>query len=206
VLPLVEFGNTATQNDNGRIGSGLDPSSNTTYTAATRALTPGNSSSLALGGGTYNFCSLTLTNSADLFVAARARVRIFIDSPDREGSGCPARSAGVDQSCTVDRDPSAGSRMFTVINSARILPASNDPLDLQIYVYGFSDLSNLVDFKNSIDIVGTIHAPWSRVEFKNSATVQGAEPLGALDRAGLPPHEDPHRQTVAAGLALGGAA
>jgi Tfp pilus assembly protein PilX len=174
MLPHVEFGNTATQNDNGRIVSGVDPSQNTTYVPATRALTLGNSSSVTLGGGIYNFCSLTMENSADLFVAAGARVRIFIDSPDRAGSGCPARSAGTDQSCTVDRNASAGSGNFTVINSARILPASNDPLDLQIYVYGFTDLSNLVDFKNSIDFVGTIHAPRSRVEFKNSATIRGA--------------------------------
>ncbi len=174
VLPYVEFGNTATQNDNGRIVSGQDPSRNTTYTAATRTLTLGNSSSVTLGGGTYNFCSLTLQDSADLFVAAGARVRIFIDSPDRASSGCPARSAGTDRACTVDSDATAGSGHLTVINSARILPASNDPLDLQIYVYGFTDLSNLVDFKNSIDIVGTIHAPRSRVEFKNSATIRGA--------------------------------
>ena len=174
VLPHVEFGNTATQNDNARITSGLDPSHNTTYAAATRTLTLGNSSSVTLGGGTYNFCSLTMQNSADLFVAAGARVRIFIDSPDRMGSGCPPRAAGTDRSCTVDRDASAGSGNFAVINSARILPASNDPLDLQIYVYGFNDMSNLVDFKNSIDMVGTIHAPRSRVEFKNSATIRGA--------------------------------
>jgi type IV pilus assembly protein PilM len=36
--------------------------------------------------------------------------------------------------------------------------------------------------------------------------VSVAEPLGALGRGGLPPHEDPHRHTVAAGLALGAAA
>jgi hypothetical protein len=175
VLPAVEFGNTATHNDNGRISSRLDPSQNTTYAPSTRALTLGNSSSLTLGGGTYNFCSLTMENSADLFVAAGARVRIFVDSPDRVGSGCPARPGGSDASCTERRDGVAGgSGTLTVINSARILPASNDPLDLQIYVYGFGDYSNVVDFKNSIDLVGTIHAPRSRVEFKNSATIRGA--------------------------------
>ena len=36
--------------------------------------------------------------------------------------------------------------------------------------------------------------------------VSVAEPLGGLDSSGLPVGEDPHRHTVAAGLALGGAA
>lgn len=171
VLPRAEFGNTATQNDNGRIANGLLPrpvepydrsGSAPTYDASTRELTLGNNAWVVLGGGTYNFCSLTMTNANELRVAAGARARIFVDSPQRPGSGCRPKTA----------NPAAGS--LTVENSARVFPDSNNPIDLQIYVYGSDDTNNLVDFKNAIDVVGTIHAPYSTVDFKNSANIRGA--------------------------------
>lgn len=170
VLPRAEFGNTATQNDNQRIVNGrlnpraqpYDPSRDVTYNATTRELRLGNNGWVELGGGTYNFCSLTLENSNEFRVAAGARARIFIDSPQRPGSGCRPKTA----------HPVAGS--VTVNNSARIFPVSGVPIDLQLYVYGSDDTNNLVDFKNSIDVVGTIHAPYSTVDFKNSANIRGA--------------------------------
>lgn len=159
VLAPVDPGTSATVNDNGRITSGLDPSSKVTYTASTRQLTMGNSSSLTLGGGTYNFCGIGFTNSGHLFVAPGAKVRIFIDSPDRPDSGCPA-----------------GTGTITASNSAEI-NAAGPAESLQIYVYGRTSSGSgngLIEFKNSVKMQAVLHAPQSSVVFKNSAEFTGA--------------------------------
>ena len=44
--------------------------------------------SLTLGGGTYNFCKVTLGNNSFISIAPGTKIRLFLDSPDRAGSGC----------------------------------------------------------------------------------------------------------------------
>lgn len=164
VLAPVDVGNSATVNDNVRISNGLqnpkvnpyDASSNVTLNTGTRVLTLGNSSSLTLSGGTYNFCDLIATNSAQITVAIGAKVRIFIDSPDRSGSGCPP-----------------GTGRLEANNSITFSNPSGVPENLQLYVYGWNNGQNVVDFKNSVFINGTIYAPQSKVLFKNSAQMTG---------------------------------
>lgn len=160
VLSPVDVGDSATVNDNARITNGLDQSKNVSFNAATRELTLGNSSSITLGGGTYNFCKLRATNSAKINIAAGVKTRIFIDSPDREGSGC-----------------AAGTGTFVGENSVEFTnvgPAEN----LQIYVYGRPESGNGaldVHFKNSFNFnKGFIYAPNSPLEFKNSVNFYGA--------------------------------
>jgi hypothetical protein len=160
VLAPVDVGNSATVNDNIRLTNGQDAKSNVTFSSATRVLTMNNSSTLTLGGGTYNWCKFYASNSAELNIAAGAKVRIFIDSPDRPGSGC-----------------ASGTGTFKASNSIEINnpgPAEN----LQIYVYGrhSSGSGNPdVEFENSVDFnKGFIYAPQSTVEFKNSAEMVGA--------------------------------
>lgn len=167
VLAPVDVGNSATVNDNARITDGRDASANVTYNAATRVLTMGNNSSLTLGGGTYNFCKFEATNSATLNVAVGAKTRIFIDSPDRAGSGC-----------------AAGTGTFTAKQALTI----NNPgaaENLQIYVYGRSSSgadSLDVVFDNTFSLnKGFIYAPQSAVEFKNAAIVVGAVASTSID-------------------------
>jgi Tfp pilus assembly protein PilX len=171
VLAPVDVGNSATVNDNARITNGQDASSGVTYNPTTRFLTLGNSSSITLGGGTYNFCKLEATNSATLNIAVGVMTRIFIDSPNRPGSGCTQCS---------------GSGTLIANNSITFNnpgPAQN----LQIYVWGRTGQetgngncqSNMgepdVQFNNSVTFSkGFIYAPQSDVVFKNSATVVGA--------------------------------
>jgi hypothetical protein len=166
VLAPVDMGNTATVNDNGRITSGQDSGHNVTYTASTRRLSLGNSGSLTLGGGTYNFCSLTLGNSAHMTIAAGAKVRLFIDSPDRAGSGC------IPSGQTAAQARSAGSGGMTLGNSS----AFNSPhaINLQIYIYGYSDGTHTVEFNNSAVMRAAIYAPTSRLVWNNSASIIGA--------------------------------
>lgn len=157
VLAPVEVGNSATVNDNSRITTGLDASKNIAWNSLTRELTLKNSSTLTLGGGTYNFCNLNLTNSAYVTIAATAGTRIFIDSPDRPGSGC-----------------APGTGNLTVGNSAGFITPSGRAEDLQIYVYGKNDGTNVVNFENSNTFTGTLYAPQSSVVFKNSTEIVGA--------------------------------
>lgn len=165
VLSNVDVGDAGTNNDNARISTGLDASQNVTYVPATHMLTLGNSSSLTLGGGatgTYHFCSVKMTNSAHITIAARARVRIFIDSPARSGSICPSTASNAD------------SGRLIVGNSADFVTPSGDPRDLQLYVWGSPvQDENVVSWENSHALVGSLYAPQSRVVFKNSATVRG---------------------------------
>lgn len=155
VLAPVDVGNSGTVNDNGRITSGQDASRNVTYNPTTRELTLGNSSTLTLSGGTYNFCKLSATNNAQVSVAVGATVRIFIDSPDRAGSGC-----------------APGTGTLSAVNSITFANASGIAENLQIYVYGTSP-SNTIDFKNSMIMNGALYAPSSRVVFWNSASITG---------------------------------
>lgn len=174
VLAPVEIGNSATVNDNTRIPNGqaspkvspYDASSGVTYDAGTRTLTMSNNSSLTLGGGTYNLCKISMGNNSQITIAPRPPgqpqgVRLFVDSPYRQGSGCSGAGAGT---FTMGQGSSFGS------------PPGGDPRNLQIYVYGWSDAESatpsVIEFNNS-SFAGAIYAPQSHLVFKNSATVGG---------------------------------
>ena len=128
-----------------------------TYDAATRELTLANNASLTLTGGTYNFCRIAIGNGARITVAAGAQVRIFLDSPENDP--------------TCNR-PGGGT--ITIGQNATFENPSGEAENLQLYIFGTSDGSNVVDFRNSAFINGAIYAPQSTVIFKNSATVVGA--------------------------------
>lgn len=160
VLAPVNVGNSATVNDNARITSGQDASSSVTYDSAGRTLTFGNNSTLTLGGGTYNFCQINVDGKATLNIAVGAKTRIFIDSPDRAGSGCASGTGTI----TAEKE-------ITINNP-------NESEDLQIYIYGrgsAGSANDLVEFKNNFTLVkGFIYAPNSTIEWKNGGTVYGA--------------------------------
>lgn len=159
VLAPVDFGNSATVNDNGRISSGQDVSVKTSYDGSARTLTMQTGGALTLGGGTYNFCDVQLANNTKIMVAVGAKVRLFIDSPDRQGSGC-----------------APGTGNFVMGQNTDILNLSGDPLNLQVYVYGSGDGTHTIEFNNSLGahIQGAIYAPQSKLVFNNAATVLGA--------------------------------
>ena len=90
-LPLVNQGDVATNNSNGRFFTQDLRSSTTrvTYTASTRTLQLNANSSLTLGAGTagggpgnYSLCRLVMASNTTLYIAAGANVRIYFDSPE----------------------------------------------------------------------------------------------------------------------------
>ena len=158
VLAPVDIGNTATVNRNGTgvgwtlTGGGAQVTYNATYREAEF-----NNGKVTLLGGDYNFCKLAMNNSTEFVVATGAKVRIFIDSPTRAGSGCRN-----------------GTGTFTVKNSFKLL-ADERTAQVQIYVYG-GDVGGkpAVDINNSSEFHALIHAPLASIEFKNSMTFYGA--------------------------------
>lgn len=160
ILAPVDVGNSATVNDNLRLTNGQDATTNVTYTHSTRVLQGTSSASVTLGGGTYNFCKFAADNSMTVNIAAGAKVRIFIDSPTRSGSGCAAGTGTM-----------SANNSITFNNPG---PAEN----LQVYVYGTSSNGSTntdVDFKNSVVFnKGFVYAPQSKIFFQNNANWTGA--------------------------------
>lgn len=169
VLAPVDMGNTATENNNARIKSGQDSGVNTTYTdttAAPRTLAIGNNGSLTLGGGTYNFCKVTMGNNSYITIAVGAQVRFFLDSPDRAGSGC------IPSGMTAAQARAAGYGGLAMQQGANF----NNPghaINFQLYMYGYNDGSHRVEFNNTSAMNAAIYAPNSNLVWKNTAGITG---------------------------------
>jgi hypothetical protein len=169
VLAPIDFGNTAAPegNDNDRIESGADAGKNVTYDPATRNLTIGSNGSLTLGGGTYNFCKVTMGNNSYITIAVGAKVRFFLDSPDRTGSGCiPAGMEDAEDA----RDAGYGGM---VLGQGSNFNNPGDAINFQIYMYGYDDLSHTVEFNNTSGMNAAIYAPSSNLVWKNTAGITG---------------------------------
>jgi type II secretory pathway pseudopilin PulG len=157
VLDPVNTGNSATDNSDARITNGLDNSSGISFDPTTRTLTTtSNHATLTLGGSVYNFCQVTISNNVTINIAPGARVEIFIDSPYDQGSGCPAGTGTLDMA-----------------NNVRWNFTSQDPTQLQIYVYGTPPNSggptNNVTVSNNDTCYCTLYAPWSTVYLSHSS-------------------------------------
>jgi hypothetical protein len=110
-VDTLPFGGTAVTNQNATITAG--------YTAATRTLSVTGTTTLVAGD--YNFCSVRVASGATLAAAAAARVRIFVDSAARAGSGC----SGV-----------ANQGTFVAAQSSLLNAGSTG--NLEMYLYGTS--------------------------------------------------------------------
>lgn len=158
---------SATSNSNGRLLSGASPGDTCSGGAGAcyvntigspRTLSLGNNGSVTLGGtgsGVYNFCNITLGNNATVNVASTARLILFIDSPDRAGSGCAAGQGGI-----------------TSGNNATFSNPSNDPTALEFVVYG-STAQPTWYMPNNATFHAAIYAPTTDINFKNNGSFNG---------------------------------
>jgi Tfp pilus assembly protein PilX len=90
-VPSVDslpFGSTMTTNSNATIAEAEG------YSPATRSLSVAAGKTVTLAAGDYNLCYVNLGEKATLLAAVGARVRVFIDSPSRTGSGCTSPTGG----------------------------------------------------------------------------------------------------------------
>jgi hypothetical protein len=169
----VDPGNSATVSDDVRISNAFanprvspfdSVGSGVTWNAATRTLALGNNASLTLGGAIYNFCNLSLSNNSTITLAAGARTAIFVDSPERSGSGCPATSGTVsmsNNSSFVNNSPPVAGSGF-----------AHDPTALQLYVVGKTGAT--VSIANNAAFYGTVYAPTSTLSVANNGGTWGA--------------------------------
>ena len=151
-------------NDDYRISDGVsnpvvvpyDKSSGINWNASTRSLSLSGNASLTLGGGLYNFCSVSLSGNATITVAANVQAEVFIDSPDDPGSGCPSGSGSLSMSGNG-----------TWVNLAQ------NPLSLQLYVYGLNNGSSSLSYSGNANIYGVVYAPQSQVAVTGNGKVIG---------------------------------
>jgi hypothetical protein len=153
VFAPVQIGNTATVNNNA--GMVLSNRATRTYDAQYREIEFNNGTVTFLGGD-YNLCSLYANNSTNFVVPQGAQVRLFIDSPDRPGSGCRA-----------------GTGWFEARNSLNISGADNA---FQLYIWGGNPSPTKPAFyiKNAGELHMAIHAPNADVIINNAARFYGA--------------------------------
>jgi Tfp pilus assembly protein PilX len=174
VLGDVDPGNSATDNANGRIANGLRTppvpaydkvvGSGVSYDAGRRALKATGNATLTLGGGVYNFCSVSITGNFELAIQAGAKVSIYVDSPENPDSGCPAGSGGF----SVTGNFTSGSRGTPTPKD----PGSN-PTDLQLYVFGTGDDRDRISITGNSELRAAIYAPRSIVSIVGNAQVIG---------------------------------
>jgi Tfp pilus assembly protein PilX len=141
-----------------------DATSGVTFNAATRALDiKEQGSSLILKEGIYNFCSFVVEgNNSKIETAVGARVEIFIDSANREGSGC-----------TKTQSPAAGT-LSLAKNGLEIKNPNPDATYLQVYVYDGSGGTIEIKNNSSSEFYGTIVAPQSKLSIGNGGSFTGA--------------------------------
>jgi Tfp pilus assembly protein PilX len=140
------------------------------WNSTTRTLALPAGYALSLSAGDYNLCSLSMGNGSSLSAAQNARVRIFIDSPARSGSGCS--SGGT----------------FTANSTTAKLNAATNVGSLEFYVYGTSvptppgtappptTCGSDVNFTNGATVASSsvfIYAPNSKVVLESGAAMSG---------------------------------
>lgn len=141
--------------------SGFDPVGRTLYLP--------NNSSLVLQGGYYNFCSLYLSNNAQISVANAGQVTIFIDSPSDTSSGCSASNSA----------QGVAPGTFTMRQNST-LNSTGTALNTQVLMYG--DQTNVppvggaVTLDNNGSSAFALLAPFSNVSDSPSSntTFRGA--------------------------------
>jgi hypothetical protein len=175
-FPPIDFGTTATGNDNATItGAGISWNGG----FARRELWLG-AGTVELRAGTYNFCNLIVLQGSVLTVRAGEVAKVYIDSPDRPGSGCALGTGGFylqSNTATNWGNPS------DPVTSAS--PATRAP-QLQIYVYGSTawespntkpcngEKGGAVLICNGSSLAAAIYAPNSQVVLSNQADFVGA--------------------------------
>lgn len=144
-LPLVNQGDVATNNSNGRFfEQDLRTSDRVTWDAATRTLDIGSNSSLTLGGANYSLCRLTMSTNTTIYIAAGANVRVYFDSPENCGQPNNTTQAQMDlssnsQITATSGSPAAAAFLFVGSEnlSTRVELNSNTSLcNFEVILYG----------------------------------------------------------------------
>jgi Tfp pilus assembly protein PilX len=170
VLPPIDFSGPAAANDNALLtGPAFQWAPGRVRELTIRSTTE-------LRGGTYYLCSLIL-DGGNFSVRAGEVARIYVDSPDRAGSGCMAQSGGFWAKNGENVNFGSGD-----VTSAE--PAERAPR-LQVYVHGSTywetttrpcngNKGGSVLICNSNQVAGTFYVPGGKVVLSNAVEFVGA--------------------------------
>jgi hypothetical protein len=170
VLPPIDFSGPAASNDNGLLtGPAFQWAAGKVRELTIR-------SNVELRGGTYYLCSLIL-DGGNVTVRSGETVRIYIDSPDRAGSGCMPQSGGF--WAKNGENVNFGSGDVKSAGAAQRAP------QLQVYVHGSTywetttrpcngNKGGSVLICNSNHVAGTFYVPNGKVVLSNSSEFVGA--------------------------------
>jgi hypothetical protein len=157
-VPTIDFSPTR-PSQGGTNSNGL-LAGNSAFDSATRALRLSTGAQVTLQPGTYNFCTVDISNNSQLIIPASGVVKIYLDSPASANSGCPA-----------------GSGRFWLHNTSMVNETAGNPANLDVYVRGTAtDSVSAPDvlIENASRFRGSIVAPSSTVMLSNTVTLQAA--------------------------------
>jgi hypothetical protein len=174
-LPLVNQGDAATNNDNGRFfaqdtvsgnkadacWNGVGANGKTSKACGPRELRVETNSAVTLSGSVYSFCKLTMRSNTALYVTAGASVTIYFDSP--EACGQPS---GVTQ---LDME-----------SNARVTSESGDPVNVAMLFVGSESRQTRIQLNSNTSVNGpcdqnfVIYAPRSDVDLDSKTRFCGA--------------------------------
>ncbi len=137
---------------------------NVSFDPVGRTLYLGNNSSLVLGGGYYNFCSLYLSNNSSITFAPGSQTSIYIDSPQDPNSG----TAGsiTNPPCSKSNSSQGVTPGTFTMNQNSSLNAGGSALNAEIFVYGDPQddpPTNTVNLNNNGSSSFALVAPFSNV-------------------------------------------
>lgn len=174
ILPLVEQGDAATNNDNGRLfaedlisGSksdvcwnGKDGNGQTSSNCGSRELLINSNSAVTLGGSVYSFCKLKLDSNGALYTAPGASVTIYFDSPENCGY-----TSAVNQ--------------LELLSNTRITSASGTSVDIALLFVGSETIPTGILLNSNTTVNGpcdqnfVVYAPLSDIEFDSNSRFCG---------------------------------
>ncbi len=155
-----------------------DPTSGkVTWDPVGRTLYLDNNSSIVLGGGFYNFCSIYMGNNAVVTIAPLVNTAIYIDSPEDPSSGTAGSSTNPPCSTSASAKGVAPGT-FTMSNGSTFNYGFS-ALKAQVYVYGDpldTPPTNAVSLNNTASISFGLVAPFSNVTLSpsNNSLFRGA--------------------------------
>ena len=172
VLPPVNEGDAATNNDDARItaaaaGSGSPADlvsgnrADVTWSASTRTLTINHNSALTLTGTKYSFCKVTLNSNSAIYLAAGLSVTMFFDSPEACGQ-------------------SAGTVQLLLSSNSRITPAAGTPASVAMLFVGSSTTPTTLSMNSNTQVSGTcvqnfvLYAPLTDITMSSNSQYCGA--------------------------------
>jgi len=177
VLPPVNQGDAATNNDNGRLPvatvtpadtisgnkskvcwNGHNGNGNTDSSCGARHLDLSQNTAITLGGSKYSFCKLTMSSNTSLLISAGHSAVIYFDSP--EHCGYPDNTT-----------------QLSMASNTRI--SSNDGSPVQLMFVGSPNLHTTILMNSNTDINAAcvqnfvVYAPLSDITMNSNSTYCG---------------------------------